>query len=86
MSTIYIDFYSLNEAQVAVIKLVEIWCKTNKKPIGHKEILKQMKFNKMQEYTTANAIKSVVKKGYLRRAVTSGNKTFYVLLRTLPKV
>lgn len=83
MSTIYIDYYSLTVIQRAIIKLVEIWCKSNKTPISHKEILKQMKMNKVQEYTTVNAIKSLVKKNYLRRAVMSSNKTYYVLLRTL---
>ena len=79
----YLDFESLTISQENVMKIVEDWVHTEKTPVPHSEILIRMKKKGEGEGTIKDAINSLLKKCYLRRAVTisSGHRSFYVQLR-----
>ena len=65
------------------MKFIEEWVHTKKQPVPKQEIVAFMTKEGIRDFTTANAIKSLLKKGYLRRAVITSNKTYYVQLRTI---
>lgn len=81
--TKYVDFYGITELQREVMLIIDKWARENKKPIGQKEIITGMNEKGVKSYTTINAINSLLKKGYIRRAVITSNKSFYVQLRKL---
>lgn len=82
MSTKYIDFYSLTELQRDIAIIIREWAKTHKTPIPRKEITKKMKKKGFEESSVKNAIKSLIMKGYIRKAIIISNSSFYVLLKT----
>lgn len=63
--------------------IIDKWARENKTPIGQKEIITNMEKQGVKSYTTINAINSLLKKGYIRRAIITSNKSFYVQLRRL---
>lgn len=65
------------------MKIITKWARENKKPISHREIIKQMKILGVADYSTINGIRSLIKKEYIRRAVVISNKSYYVLLRSV---
>ena len=77
----YIDFYEVTGLQIKIMKFVDVWATEKKVPIPQKEINKAMKLEGIKDYTTANALNSLMKKGYLRHAIITSNQTFYVQLK-----
>ena len=63
---------------------VKHWANTQKTPIPQKEIIIDMKIQGTKSFTTLNAINSLIKKGYIRRAYSEkANRTFYVMIRNI---
>jgi hypothetical protein len=81
--TVYISFSDVNELQTNIMKFVGIWVHQKKTPVPRSEIIKSMQSNGVNMPTTRNALYSLIKKGYIREAVTISNKTTYVALRTI---
>lgn len=79
--TRYADLYGVTRLQRRIMKFVDKWVHEEKTPIPQKEIVKAMKEAGTKDFTTVNSINSLLKKGYIRRAVTISNKTYYVQLR-----
>lgn len=81
MSTVYISVVEINKLQTDIMKYVDEWIHTEKTPVPQRAIILHMKEAGTVECTTVNALHSLLKKGYIRRAYTISNKTFYVQLR-----
>ena len=78
---VYIGLDSLTISQELVMEIVEDWVHKEKTPVPHAEILIRMKKKGESEGTIKEAINSLLKKSYLRRAVIISNKSYYVQLR-----
>jgi len=76
-----INLKPINKLQQEIMKFVDWWAREKKTPIPRKEIIEEMESQGITFSTTRNAINSLLKKGYIRRAVMASNKTFYVQLR-----
>ena len=79
----YVDLYDVNELQRNIMKFVDNWVRTEKTPIPQSEIVKAMTEAGTKNFTTVNAINSLLRKGYIRRAIITSNKTYYVQLRRI---
>ena len=76
--------YGINDLQTRIMSLVDYWVRSNKTPVPHKEIMQRLTNDDHIAETTAKAaIKVLISKGYIRKAVCVSNKTYYVQLRTL---
>jgi hypothetical protein len=80
MSTM-INFNGISDLQVAIMHLIDDWAHKNSYPIPLKEIKTRMVNDDIKNYTVVNALTLLIKKGYIRRAVTMSNTTSYVQLR-----
>ncbi len=65
------------------MKFVGTWVHEQKTPVPRKEIIKKLEENGVNMPTTRSALYSLLRKGYIREAVTISNKTTYVQLRSL---
>ena len=83
MPTDYIDFYEINALQRAIMEVIDTWVRSRKTPVPHHEIIVVMRARGVKEFTTVNAIGSLLKKGFIRRAVVISNKSSYVMLRSI---
>lgn len=83
MQTVYIPLIELNTLQTDIMIFIEYWVHKERTPIPRGEIVKNMKKKGIKDFTTKNAIKSLLTKGYIRRAIITSNKTFYVQCRSL---
>lgn len=81
--TFYINLNDINELQTNIMDFVEVWVHTRKTPIPQREIIIAMKNAGIGDSTTVSALNVLLKKGYIRRAYTSSNKTTYVQLRKI---
>ena len=81
MPTNYIDYFEVNELQTKIMRLVDEWTHKERTPISQKYIISQMEENGIKNFTTKNAINSLLRKGYIRRAVVTSNKSFYVQIK-----
>jgi len=85
--SIYTNLYPITDLQVKIIQFISAWARANRTPISQNAIIAEMsKDNK--DFTVVNALKSLLKMGYIRKAImpsekTTLIKTFYVLLRSL---
>lgn len=79
--TRYTNLSDVNELQTNIMKFVDIWVRSEKTPIPLKEIILNMTSSGVKSPTTIKAIGALLKKGYIRRAVTISNKTTFVQLR-----
>lgn len=78
-----LSIYEINELQKNIMLLIVLWARKQRTPIPQKEVVIRMKEEGVKNFTTVNALYSLVKKGYIRRAHTISNKTFYVMLRSV---
>lgn len=84
MKTEYISFEEINPLQERIMLFIQNWVKTKKTPVPQKEVVKQMKREGFKVPTILNALASLVKRYYIRRACTlAQNRTFYIQLRTI---
>ena len=63
--------------------LVDGWAREKKTPIPHKFILSELKSEGVLEVTGKAALRVLLHKGYIRKAIVASNRTFYVMLRTV---
>jgi hypothetical protein len=77
----YISLSEINELQTNIMLFVSYWVKKKKTPVPQKDIILRMQANGIKNFTTVNALNSLLRKGYIRRAYTISNKTTYVQLR-----
>lgn len=61
--------------------LIDDWAKVQRVPIPRKLIIAELVKEGVKPFTVVNAIRSLDKKGYIRKAVTISNSTSYVQLR-----
>lgn len=74
----------INELQLIIMRLVDAYVRDKNKPIPHKFIMVEIaKQNGIAENTIKASIRVLVHKGYIRKAIVTSNKTFYVMLRTV---
>jgi len=72
----------INQLQHDIMVYVKFWVDTEDTPIPQSQIIKHMKVQGVKSYTTINSINSLLRKGYIRRAIMpQRNKTYYVMLR-----
>lgn len=83
MKAIYINLSDVSELQKSIMIYVEIWVKKEKIPVPLKEIILNMETQGNKTQTVIKAINSLVKKGYIRRAITISNRSSFVQLRRL---
>ena len=79
--TVYYNLSEINGLQTDIMRLIDVWAHHNKTPIPLKIIKDQMKAEGVIEPTTIKALGVILKKGYIRRAVTISNKSYFVMLR-----
>lgn len=79
--TVYTNLYEITELQQRIMRYIDSWVHIQKTPIPRSEIIKGMKDDKAR--TVENAINGLLDLGYIRRAVITSNKTYYVMLRRL---
>jgi len=83
MSTLYTSLSDINELQTKIMKFVTHWVHEKKTPIPRSEIIKELQSTGVNMPTTRGALYALLRKGYIREAVTISNKTTYVQLRSL---
>lgn len=77
-----INIKDINELQYDIMVFVDLWVHEQKTPVPHRQIILMMKEKNHKDFTTVNAIASLLKKGYLRKAVAMSNRNrSYVQLR-----
>lgn len=79
--TVYFNLSEINELQTDIMKFIDIWAHNNKTPIPLKLIIDEMTRESIKKPTTIKAIGVLLRKGYIRRANTISNKTYFVQLR-----
>ena len=83
MKTKYTNLYEITELQQTIVKYITYWASTEKEPIPQREIIDEMKRKGKKHSTVVNALNGLLKLGYIRRAVITSNKTYYVQLRRI---
>lgn len=83
MKTAYTNLYEITELQQRIMRFIDYWVHTEKTPIPQKDIIKEMALRGEKSFTVVNALKGLLRLGYLRRAAIISNKTYYVMLRGL---
>jgi hypothetical protein len=79
--TVWVSLNEINELQTKIMRLIDLWAHNNKTPIPLKLIRDKMKEEGIVEPSTIKALGVLLKKGYIRRAHTISNKTYFVQLR-----
>ena len=82
-NTQYSDLCDINKLQRNIMIFIGEWVHVKKTPIPRKEIISRMVKDGIKDFTTVNAINSLLTKGYIRRAEVISNETFYVQIRTV---
>jgi hypothetical protein len=82
-TTKYVGYYEVNILQFKIMKFVDFWVHKKKTPVPRCEIIKDMQSQGVNMPTTRNALYSLIRKGYIREAITISNKTSYVALRSV---
>ena len=78
-----VNLKEINKLQYSIMIFVDEWARNEKTPVPRKEIVKNMEKDGVKSFTTINAINSLLKKGFIRRAVMISNKSYYVQLRNI---
>lgn len=74
----------LNQFQTNIMAFIKEWADTEKTIIPQKEILSYFSRHGVQSYTTLNAVNSLIKKGFIRKAYSEmKNRTYYVMIRNI---
>ena len=78
------DMLEINELQTKIMVYAKFWANTQKTIIPQKEIIIAMQLAGVKSYTALNAINSLIRKGYLRKAYSEkANRTFYVIIHNI---
>lgn len=78
---VYISF-DVNELQTNIMNFICAWVKTNKTPVPQREIIEEMKENGVKDFTTVSALKSLTRKGYIRKSHMHSIRTSYTQVRS----
>jgi len=85
--TQYSPFEEINELQKNIMVFIDRWVREVKKPVPRQEIMKAFTDIKKEDHhpaiTIEGALNALLRKGYIRRAYSGSNKTFYVQLRNV---
>lgn len=81
--TKYSPFEEINTLQKEVMVFVDGWVREKKTPVPRKEIMAAFTAKKIPRITVEWAVNALLRKGYIRRAYSGSNKTFYVQLRNV---
>lgn len=74
----------LAPAHILTMRTISEWVKEEKTPISQAEVIKRtVNKHDIAAASVISALKVLLKKGYIRRAVITSNKTYYVQLRSL---
>lgn len=79
--TVYKDFSEVNKLQTDIMVFIDNWVREKKTPVPQKEIIISLVKVGNKDFTVSNALHSLLRKGYIRKAYVISNKTFYVQLR-----
>jgi predicted GNAT superfamily acetyltransferase len=79
--SIYVNFSEIDDLQTQIMIFVDWWVHEEKTPIPLKKIIENMTSKGIKTFTTIKAINVLLKKGYIRRAYTISNKSYFVMLR-----
>jgi len=79
--TVYVSVSNLNKLQTDIMHFIDQWVREQKTPVPQREIIENMKQRDVKDFTTVYSLNSLIAKGYIRRAYTISNRTFYVMLR-----
>lgn len=79
--TNYSSIDGINNNQREIMLFVDFWVHEKKTPIPQKEIVIFMKAKNVPEPTIIYELQVLLKKGYIRRAVTISNTRTYVQLK-----
>lgn len=72
----------ITRLQTDIMQFVDVWVHTEKTPVPSRMIFVEMKKTGIVDETFYEAMKSLVRKGYLRRTVRSGRQNIsYIQLR-----
>jgi len=75
---------NINDVQRLVLRIIGNWCKTNKKPITQRVIVNSViEVQQIPQSTVKASIRTLVRKGYLRKAVNYDKGVSYIQLRTI---
>lgn len=84
--TIYISVgRNLNTLQSMVMGFVETWIRLHNTPVPQKAIVEAMLREGVHDYTTLNALKSLQRKGYLKRSEMLSKAKKYIQLKRVQK-
>lgn len=83
MSNIYSNIDDITELQIKIMQFVDKWVHEQKTPIPMKEIVSVMQLQGFKDFTIRHAITTLVKKGFMRRAVSNSNSSSFVQLRSV---
>ena len=81
--TVYTNLYGITKLQQKIMRFIDYWVHVEKTPIPRKSIIDEMKTKNEKSSTVVNALNGLLRLGYIRRAVITSNKTYYVQLRKI---
>lgn len=81
--TIYVSISEVNELQTKIMLFIQKWVKDKKTPVPHRKVLDGMKQKGVANSSTIYALKVLITKGYIRKAIMISNKTSYVQIRRI---
>ena len=79
--TNYTSVEEINRNQKEIMLFIDFWVHEKKTPVPQKEVIICMKAKNVPEPTIIYELQILLKKGYIRRAVTISNKRTYVQLK-----
>lgn len=79
----YVNIDDINELQMDIMVFISAYVRTNKVPVPQRSIIEAMKSQGVKDFTTVWSLKALLRKGYLRTAISYSSKTSYVQLRTV---
>ena len=85
--TEYSAFDELNELQTKIMNFIDKWVREIHTPVPRKEVMSafadKLKPIHHPAITVEGALNALLHKGYIRRAYSGSNKTYYVQLKSL---
>lgn len=81
--TVYNDLIEITELQQMIMRYLDYWAHTEKSPIPKMTVIEEMKRKGSNYASVVHALGGLLRLGYIRRAVITSNKTYYVVLRRL---
>lgn len=72
----------MSDTQKQVMGFVLVWVRSKKTPVPRQEIIYEMSKMGIGEFTVTNAIDTLIKNGFIRKAQMRTKKASYVQLRS----